>query len=86
MEERIVGIIAGVLTSCSLIPQLIKMVKNKKADDVSTVMLLILFAGLGLWVWYGIMREDWPIIITNSFSALMNGIIMLLQLKYKRNK
>lgn len=81
---QIVGIIAGVLTAISMLPQLIKMVKEKKADDVSLLMLLVLLAGLSLWVVYGIMREDLPIIVTNSFSLMLNITVVILRLKYGR--
>ena len=81
---QIVGIIAGVLTAISMLPQLIKMVKEKKADDVSLLMLLVLLSGLSLWVVYGIMREDLPIIVTNSFSLMLNISVVVLRIKYGR--
>ena len=61
------GIAAGIMTAVSMLPQLIKIIKEKKADDVSVLMLLVLIIGLGLWVVYGFLRDDWPLIITNSF-------------------
>lgn len=81
----IIGISAGIFTSFSMLPQLMKMIKEKKVDDISVVMLLILLTGLALWVYYGILREDWPIILTNSFSFLLNGIIIVLRFKYQRS-
>lgn len=77
-----IGIAAGVLTSVSMLPQLIKMIKEKKAHDVSIVMLLVLIAGLAMWATYGFMREDWPIIITNCFSFLLNIVVLGLRIKY----
>ncbi|MBA2499594.1 MAG: SemiSWEET transporter [Chitinophagaceae bacterium] len=81
-----IGLVAGVCTSFSLLPQLIKMIKEKKVDDISFFMLLTLLVGLGLWVYYGILRTDWPIIITNSFSFLLNGTMIVLRIRYKRRK
>ena len=81
---QLIGIAAGVLTATSLLPQLIKLIKEKKAEDISGWMLGLLMLGLGLWTAYGILRNDWPIIITNSFSFLVNGIIIILSIKYKR--
>lgn len=81
---QIVGIAAGILTATSLIPQLVKIIKEKKADDVSPMMLIILMAGLGLWATYGFMKEDWPIIITNSFSFLLNLVVLFFRYKYSR--
>jgi len=81
---QILGIGAGVITCSSMIPQLIKIIKEKKAEDVSPVMLVILICGLGLWVAYGIMKEDWPIILTNSLSVLLNFAVLILRYKYNR--
>ena len=78
-----IGIAAGVLTGISLLPQLIKIIKTKKADDISWVMLFVLLAGISLWIWYGALKKDWPIIITNSFSVCVNLIIIGFSLKYK---
>jgi MtN3 and saliva related transmembrane protein len=79
---QIIGITAGVLTSVSMLPQLIKMIKEKKAGDVSIVMLLVLISGLALWAVYGFMRDDIPIIATNSFSCLLNIIVLTFRIKY----
>lgn len=78
-----IGIIAGILTATSLLPQLLKILKEKKADDVSIVMLLVLMAGVALWVYYGILRDDWPIIITNAFSLTLNVVTLFFKVKYK---
>ena len=81
---EIVGIAAGVCTSISLLPQLIKIFKHKKAEDISLFYLIILFIGLGLWIWYGVLRDDLPIVVTNGFSLVINGMIIVLGVKYKR--
>jgi MtN3 and saliva related transmembrane protein len=84
-QTEIVGLAAGICTSTSLLPQLFKLIKHKKAEDISIFYLVILFVGLALWIWYGILREDIPILVTNGFSLVINGIIIVLGVKYKRN-
>jgi MtN3 and saliva related transmembrane protein len=81
---EIVGIAAGVCTSISLLPQLFKLLKNKKAEDLSLFYLVILFIGLILWIFYGILRQDVPLIATNAFSVTINAIVIFLGIKYKR--
>jgi MtN3 and saliva related transmembrane protein len=81
---EIVGLAAGICTSISLLPQLFKLVKHKKAEDISLFYLVILFIGLGLWIWYGVLREDLPIIATNGFSLVINGIVIVLGIRYKK--
>jgi MtN3 and saliva related transmembrane protein len=82
---NIVGTAAGVLTAISLLPQLIKLIKTKKADDLSLFYLVILLCGLALWIWYGVLRDDTPIIATNSFSLLLNLSIIILGARYKKH-
>jgi MtN3 and saliva related transmembrane protein len=78
-----VGIVAGVFTAVSLLPQLIKLIRDKKAEEISLFFLIILFCGQALWIWYGILREDVPIVVTNAFSLFINLLMIVLGVKYK---
>jgi MtN3 and saliva related transmembrane protein len=81
-----IGLAAGILTASSLIPQVIKTLKQKKADEVSIKMLLVLQAGIILWIVYGFKRDDMPIIVTNIFSLLVNITMVILRVKYGHKK
>lgn len=74
--EIIIGTAAGILTSVSMVPQLIKVIKEKNVDNLSPVMIGILLTGVALWVAYGIMMKEWPIILSNAFSVLVNTILL----------
>ena len=78
-----VGMAAGIFTALSMLPQLIKILREKKAEGVSGWMLLVLLTGLSLWVVYGCMKQDWPIILTNGFSVLLNLVLAFFRHKYK---
>ena len=78
-----IGIVAGVLTATSMLPQLIKVIRKKEAEDLSFKMLLILISGIALWIVYGFKRDDMPIIATNSFSLLVNLLLMFYHFKYR---
>ena len=80
-----IGLAAGILTACSMMPQLIKLIRNKKSEELSLTYLMILFAGIALWVWYGTLRHDIPIIATNAFSLFLNTLMIILAIRYKRN-
>ena len=81
---EIIGMAAGICTAVSLLPQIIKVLKEKKAQDISLFYLLVLLCGLALWTYYGFLREDIPIIATNIFSMLLNIIMLILGIVYKR--
>jgi MtN3 and saliva related transmembrane protein len=85
MNQEILGLAAGTLTSASALPQLVKMLKTKKAEDLSYVFFGALVTGLALWVAYGIVRRDVPIIATNAFSCAVNTFVLILTYKYKRH-
>jgi len=80
----IIGVIASACTALSLLPQLIKLLKEKEAENISLGMLAILFAGLGLWTYYGVLKNDWIIIISNSVSFIINLILTIFAIKYKK--
>ena len=84
MDENLLGIIAGVLTSVSMIPQLIKVLKEKNAEDLSWTMILVLITGLSLWVWYGFIKNELPIILSNAFAVLVNIILLICCMIYKK--
>jgi MtN3 and saliva related transmembrane protein len=81
--ETIIGIMASIGTAISMLPQLLKTIKEKKAEDISMLMMSVLVAGLGLWVWYGILKNDWIIIISNSFSLSINVLLLIFTARYK---
>ena len=83
---QVIGIIAGGCTSISMLPQLIKTIKEKKDGDISYFMLVILLTGIGLWIWYGLLKEDYPIIITNAISFLLNSLIIFFNLYYRKKR
>lgn len=80
---QIVGLVAGICTSSSIIPQLVTTIKKKKAEQVSLVMFLVLMLGNGLWVYYGISKSDIPIVATNILSIILNLVMLFFKIKYK---
>lgn len=82
---QVIGIVAAVLTGVSMLPQLVKTIREKKSEGVSIYMVAVLIGGLTLWVWYGFLKNDYPIICTNIFSLLVNCLLIYFGLKYKKN-
>lgn len=81
--QTIIGITAGTLTAICMIPQLIKIIKDKKAKDISISMLFVLMAGLALWVFYGAIKNDIPLLVTNSLSLAINILVTIFSIIYK---
>ena len=84
MDIEVLGLVAGGITSVAMMPQLIKVIKEKNAEDISVVMLLVLITGLSLWVWYGILQNELTIILSNSFSVLVNITLLICCMMFKK--
>jgi MtN3 and saliva related transmembrane protein len=81
-----IGIGAGICTAVSMLPQLFKIIREKKAEDISYYMIAVLLIGLAGWVAYGVLKKDIPIIITNAFSFALNTVVLIFSIKYKQRK
>lgn len=76
--EEIIGVLAGVFTTLAVLPQIFKAIKTREVKDVSPYMFVVLCVGVGLWTFYGILKIDWPIILTNGISFILNGIMLYI--------
>jgi MtN3 and saliva related transmembrane protein len=79
----IIGLMAGTLTTISFFPQVIKTWRSKSAKDISLTMFLSFCFGVLLWLIYGILLKDIPIIISNAITLILAGTILFFKLTYK---
>lgn len=80
----IIGLIAGFFTSLGAVPQIIKGYLTKKMEDVSIFMPVVLVIGMTLWLAYGIILEDIPIVLWNAVSVVLNSVMILMKLYYSK--
>lgn len=80
----VLGLVAGVCTTAAVLPQIKKAWKTKKVEDVSPGMFIVLVIGVFLWVIYGILQNDLPIIATNGVSLALNGLMLYLMVRYRK--
>jgi len=80
----ILGLFAGTCVTISVIPQIIKVWKTKKVKQISLKTFSILTFGILVWIIYGILKNDLPIIITNSVSFCLNLIMVYFIIYYEK--
>lgn len=80
---QILGLTAGIFTTSAVVPQIWKAWKTKEVDDVSPRMFFVLITGLGLWIIYGIIQNDIPIIATNGAAFALNLFMLFLIYRYR---
>lgn len=78
----IIGLIAGGCTTVSFVPQLLKILRTKHARDISLSMYIVLTTGILLWIIYGLLIEELPIILSNAVAFVLCLIIVILKLMF----
>lgn len=80
----VLGFFAGICVTVSVIPQIWKVWKTKKVKDISLLTFSILTFGVALWVVYGVLKNDLPIIVTNSISLTLNLLMVYFIVYYEK--
>lgn len=81
---EILGYAAGAITCLTFLPQVIKTWKEKSAKDVSLMMFIIAFTNEVMWIVYGVLLNNWVIILTNVIMIVMCSIMIYLKLRYNK--
>ena len=76
----IIGLLAATCTTIAFLPQVIKTVKTKETKDISRLMYIILTTGILLWVVYGLLTIDLPIILANTITFVLALIVLMLKI------
>ena len=82
---EIIGCVAGVLTSASYVPQLIKLIHERKADGVSIHTYWCAFIGSVLWLGYGVLNQSIALIFFNGFNTCAAMVIVALLWQCKKS-
>ena len=81
-EIELLGSIAAILTTSAFLPQVYKTWKTKDVEGLSLAMYMVFFAGVILWLGYGILIDSLPVIIANAFTGVSGAFIIYCKLKY----
>jgi MtN3 and saliva related transmembrane protein len=77
-----IGLAAGFLTTIAFIPQVLKIWKSKSARDVSLPMFVAFTIGVALWLAYGILNQELPIIVWNAVTLVFATAILVMKIKF----
>ena len=77
-----IGFAAEALTTLAFLPQAVKSWRSRSTSDVSLGMALLLVTGIVLWLAYGLLRGDLPIIAANAVTLVLAGSILVSKLRF----
>ena len=77
-----VGYLAGTCTTVAFLPQVIRTWRTRSTQDISLGMFSLMVFGIALWLYYGVVMGDWPLIIADGISLILAAIILILKLRF----
>jgi len=74
-----IGVVAAGLSMSSFVPQVLKLLRERDAEGVSTRMYLVTVAGFAAWIAYGLLIRSWPVAGSNVINLALAATILLLK-------
>lgn len=81
IDANLIGSAAATLTTTAFAPQVWQVWRTRHTADISLVMYAMFTLGVAFWLTYGILLTAWPIIIANSITLLLAGMVLIMKLK-----
>lgn len=85
MNPTTIGLVAGTLTSIAAVPQVVKTLRTRHTRDISIWQPLLLSIGIALWMIYGMLIQDLPLILANIIPLICNALLTGLKLHYRND-
>lgn len=80
----IIGTGAAICSTVSFAPQAWKVIRTGETKDISAVSYAITVTAFALWVTYGLVRSDWPLVASNSICLILSAFILVMTLAPSR--
>jgi MtN3 and saliva related transmembrane protein len=80
--ETVIGLIAAFCTTIAFLPQALRAFRTRSTKDISLGMFALMVLGVALWLLYGLLRADLPLIASNTVTLILAGSILVLKLRH----
>ncbi len=78
------GFVAAFCTTCSFVPQVLLVWRERAAAGVSAGMYSLFIFGVALWLAYGVMIQSWPVIIANALTLVLASSVLIMKWRFER--
>jgi MtN3 and saliva related transmembrane protein len=76
-----IGLAAAACTTFAFLPQVVRTIRTRDTSGISFWTYLIFCTGVALWLAYGLLRGDVPVIAANSVTLLTAGTVLVLKIR-----
>ena len=81
MNTDLLGYTAAALTTCSFVPQAVLTLRTRDTRGISLGMYSAFTLGVALWLVYGLMLGEWPIIVANTVTLGLAATILVTKIR-----
>lgn len=81
---EIFGYLAAILTTCSFVPQALKVWKEDDTRAISLGMYCAFNLGVFLWLVYGFIINNYPMILANAVTLALASSILCKKIAHVR--
>ena len=85
MSATYLGLLAGAITTAAAVPQVIRTYRTRQARDISIWQPVLLNIGMSLWLIYGYMIGDTPLMVANAISLVCYSLLIAMKILYKED-
>jgi len=82
MPITFVGLAAAFCTTVAFLPQVVKTWRTRSTKDISLVMFVVFTTGIFLWLVYGVLLRDVPLIVANGTTFVLSATILYFKLRH----
>jgi MtN3 and saliva related transmembrane protein len=80
--ELWVSALAATLTTAAFVPQALHVIRSKETKAISLLMYVAFAAGVGFWLLFGVLIENWPMIVANTITLGLALTILAMKIRY----
>jgi len=78
-----IGSLAAACTTLCWVPQALKIIREKQTQGISLITQTVFTIGLALWLAYGILLTNWPLMLANAVTLVFALLILILKVRYR---
>ncbi len=76
----LLGYLAALASMASFVPQAWKIIRSRQTKGISSGMYLLTVSAFGLWLVYGVLLKQWPLVVSNTVCFALSGFILVMTL------
>ena len=78
-----IGSLAAACTTLCWVPQAVKIIRERQTQGISLLTQALFTVGLALWLVYGILLTNWPLMLSNAVTLVLSLVILILKVRYR---